>query len=251
MDPQGKPGQTGWWPLCPHTSGHRTAGQGRSWLSPRRGQRRGYSLHGPAPHWRGFTEVSRLEPSFPIHLGCPFHPLGTPAHPRVGDSAGQSPRRPRGRNEAPISQLHLVSWEPKSSDGFWLLPLRVEATGHSRRAPEGDWPPAGGHLGPPPPPPRTHLEAVVLAQDAAVHGLDHHLLLHAEVQRLHRAAGAEQGLVGARLFQPGHQMRPGGGRQECQVSLPCPLPSPLLPGGLPRTPCRGHHTPQRPQSFLS
>lgn len=41
----------------------------------------------------------------------------------------------------------------------------------------------------------THLEAVVLTQDAAVNGLDNHLLLHAEVQGLHCAAGAEQGLV--------------------------------------------------------
>lgn len=41
----------------------------------------------------------------------------------------------------------------------------------------------------------TYLEAVVLAQDAAVNRLDDHLLLHAEVQCLHCAAGAEQGLV--------------------------------------------------------
>lgn len=46
--------------------------------------------------------------------------------------------------------------------------------------------------------------------------LDDHLLLHAEVQCLHRAAGAEQGLVGARLLQPWHQMGPG--RWVIQVS---------------------------------
>ena len=58
-----------------------------------------------------------------------------------------------------------------------------------------------------------HLKAVVLAEDAAVHGLDDHLLLHAEVQRLHAPAGAEQRLVGPRLLQPRHQMRSGGGRE--------------------------------------
>lgn len=88
----------------------------------------------------------------------------------------------------------------------------------------------------------THLEAVVLAQDAAVHRLDDHLLLHAEVQRLYRAAGAEQGLVRARLLQPGHQMGPGGGRFPGQAQPAAPLPSPS-PGGLSRPPSREAATP--------
>lgn len=98
----------------------------------------------------------------------------------------------------------------------------------------------------------THLEAVVLAKDAAVHGLDDHLFLHAEVQRLHCTAGAEQGLVGARLLQPRHQMGPGvavgvsgGPPQPGSSWLPCPthLPRPC--------PFQQAATPLHSLSFLS
>lgn len=81
-----------------------------------------------------------------------------------------------------------------------------------------------------------------------MHGLDDHLLLHAEVQRLHRAAGAEQGLVGARLLQPWHQMGPGGGQQVYQAEpvtpLPCPGPSP--PEACPDPLVGGNHSPINP-----
>lgn len=81
----------------------------------------------------------------------------------------------------------------------------------------------------------THLEAVVLAQEAAVHGLDDHVVLHAEVQGVYRAARAEQGLVGARLLQPWHQMGPGGGGSRC-VRLGLPLSSPALSPPFPSSP---------------
>lgn len=42
---------------------------------------------------------------------------------------------------------------------------------------------------------RAHLEAVVLAQDAAVHRFDQHLVLHAEIQSFYCTAGAEQRLM--------------------------------------------------------
>lgn len=78
----------------------------------------------------------------------------------------------------------------------------------------------------------THLEAVVLTQDAAMNRLDDHLLLHAEVQGLHCTAGAEQGLVGSRLLQPWHQMGPEevGNRDvtQGQASI-CPFVLPLSP----------------------
>ena len=94
---------------------------------------------------------------------------------------------------------------------------------------------------------RTHLEAVVLAQDAAVHRLDDHLLLHAEVQRLHRAAGAEQGLMRARLLQPRHQMGPGGRAAGCvRAGLPCPLPSLLLQEACPEPPSWRQSLPSTP-----
>lgn len=49
-----------------------------------------------------------------------------------------------------------------------------------------------------------YLKAVVLSQDATVDWLDDHLLLHTEIQSLNSTTGTEQGLVGARFFQPRH-----------------------------------------------
>jgi len=59
-----------------------------------------------------------------------------------------------------------------------------------------------------------HLKAVVLPEDAAVNRLDGDLVLHAYVQGFHSATGAEQWLMGARLLQPGHQMRSKRDKEE-------------------------------------
>lgn len=53
------------------------------------------------------------------------------------------------------------------------------------------------------------LEAELLSQNAAVQGFDEDVLLHAQVQSLHRAAGTEQRLMGARLLQLGEASSPG------------------------------------------
>lgn len=67
-----------------------------------------------------------------------------------------------------------------------------------------------------------HLEAELLSQDAAVQRFDEHVLLHAEVQSLHRAARAQQRLMGGRLLQLGEPARSGrqeehGNRDECEA----------------------------------
>ena len=56
-----------------------------------------------------------------------------------------------------------------------------------------------------------HLEAVLLAQDAGVDGLDDGLLVQDQVQSLGRAAGGQQRLVGVGLLEALHQAGPGGG----------------------------------------
>lgn len=54
-----------------------------------------------------------------------------------------------------------------------------------------------------------HLEAVLLSQDAGVHGFDDGVLIQSEVQRLGGAAGRQQGLMGVGLFEALHQTGPG------------------------------------------
>lgn len=152
----------------------------------------------------------------------------------MGDSAGPRTKSPRSGNRAP----HFPA-----PPGL----LGAKSAGQISAWPQRAWPsprPQSDTSAPPRSCSGTHLEAVVLAQDAAVHRLDDHLLLHAEVQRLYRAAGAEQGLVGARLLQPGHQMGPGGGRFLCQAQPAAPLPSPFpLPrGACPDLPAGGSHS---------
>lgn len=61
----------------------------------------------------------------------------------------------------------------------------------------------------------TDLEAELLSQDAAVQRFDEHVLLHAQVQSLHRAARAQQRLMGGRLLQLGEASRSAAQKGKC------------------------------------
>lgn len=62
-----------------------------------------------------------------------------------------------------------------------------------------------------------YLEAELLSQDAAVQRFDEYVLLHAQVQSLHRTTRGQQRLMGGRLLQLWKAAR--SGRQERRGKL--------------------------------